>query len=49
MYHNYKAVLKFLWGKKTVSHKRGQKHGLPDTYKNKDYANGYEDYIKFDT
>ena len=45
-------------GEQTVSHKRGQKYRLPDTYINKDYAlyklrlckcfKVYEDYIKFD-
>ena len=34
-----RAVLKCLLCEQIVSHKRGQKHRLTDTYMNKDYAN----------
>ena len=39
MFFKLRAVLKFLWREQTVSHKRGQKHRLPDTCINKGYAN----------
>ena len=34
-----RAVLKCLLREQTVFHKRGQKHRLPDTFINNDYAN----------
>ena len=39
MFFKLRSVLKCLLREQTVSHKRGQKHRLPDTYKNIDYAN----------